>query len=91
METGFAKESIRRRTNIELPGYYRPTKKWDLVVVDKSCLVAAIEFKSQAGPSFGNNINNRAEEAIGSAVDIWRAYKEHLVGSAPLARLSVST
>ena len=38
-------------------------------------LLAGIEFKSQVG-SFGNNYNNRAEEAIGSATDIWAAYRE---------------
>ena len=45
-----------------------------LVVVD-SCLIAAIEFKSQVG-SFGNNYNNRTEEALGSATDLWAAYRE---------------
>jgi hypothetical protein len=39
-------------------------------------LLAAIEFKSQIGPSFGNNFNNRTEEALGSATDIWAAYRE---------------
>ena len=38
-------------------------------------LIAAIEFKSQVG-SFGNNYNNRTEEALGSATDIWAAYRE---------------
>jgi len=38
-------------------------------------LVASIEFKSQVG-SFGNNYNNRTEEAIGSSVDVWAAYRE---------------
>ena len=38
--------------------------------------MAAIEAKSQVGPSFGNNFNNRTEEAIGNAVDIWTAYRE---------------
>jgi hypothetical protein len=80
LNAGFTEESIPRRSNIELPGYYRPTKKWDLVVVDKRHLVAAIELKSQVGPSFGNNVNNRAEEAIGSAVDVWRAYREGTFG-----------
>jgi len=37
--------------------------------------LAGIEFKSQVG-SFGNNYNNRTEEAIGSATDIWAAYRE---------------
>jgi hypothetical protein len=35
-----------------------------------------MEFKSQIGPSFGNNFNNRTEEALGSATDIWAAYRE---------------
>lgn len=51
-------------------------KKWDVVVVDGDVLVAAIELKSQIGPSFGNNFNNRTEEAIGTAQDIWTAYRE---------------
>jgi Restriction endonuclease XhoI len=60
---------------VELPGWYRPEKKWDLLIVDHGQLSAAIEFKSQVG-SFGNNYNNRTEEAIGSATDIWAAYRE---------------
>jgi hypothetical protein len=43
-------------------------------------LVAALEFKSQRGPSFGNNFNNRTEEALGSAVDLWTAYREGAFG-----------
>ncbi len=60
---------------IELPGWYRPEKKWDLLIVSDGKLLAGIEFKSQVG-SFGNNYNNRTEEAIGSAADIWAAYRE---------------
>lgn len=78
--SGLPPESVRRTASIELPGYYRPTKKWDLVVIDQGRLVAALEFKSQVGPSFGNNFNNRTEEAIGSAVDVWRAYEEGTFG-----------
>lgn len=76
-------EDVKTRTALELPGYYRPEKKWDLIVVSKDQLVCAIEFKSQVGPSFGNNANNRAEEAIGSAADIWRACREGRFGSSP--------
>ncbi len=61
---------------VELPGWFRAEKKWDLVVVHNKELVAALEFKSQVGPSFGNNFNNRTEEALGSATDIWAAYRE---------------
>ncbi len=57
---------------ISLPGFYRRTKNWDIVVTYKEILVAAIECKSQVG-SFGNDFNNRTEEAIGNAVDLWRA------------------
>jgi hypothetical protein len=59
----------------ELPGYFRPTKDWDLVAVANGTLVAVVEFKSQVG-SFGNNFNNRTEEAIGNATDLWTAYRE---------------
>jgi len=81
VDAGFDPSSIRRKTGIELPGFYRPAKKWDVVVLEAGLLVAAIEFKSQVGPSFGNNFNNRTEEAIGSAVDVWRAYEAGRFGS----------
>jgi hypothetical protein len=35
------------------------------------------------GPSFGNNFNNRTEEAIGTAVDLWTAYREGAFGENP--------
>jgi len=59
-----------------LPGYYRPEKDWDLVVVYDGRLVATIELKSHVGPSFGNNFNNRVEEALGNATDLNTAYRE---------------
>ena len=61
---------------VELPGWFRAEKKWDLIIVHDDQLLAAMEFKSQIGPSFGNNFNNRTEEALGSATDIWAAYRE---------------
>ena len=57
-----------------LPGYFRPCKEWDVLVVVGTDLVAAVEVKSQVG-SFGNNFNNRVEEALGNAMDFWEAYK----------------
>ena len=42
-----------------LPGFFRPNKSWDLLVVAGGHLLACIEFKSQVG-SFGNNFNNRS-------------------------------
>lgn len=77
---GVPQSSIFTSTDLELPGFYRPNKKWDLLVVDQNQLVAAIELKSQVGPSFGNNFNNRTEEAMGSALDIWTAYQKGVFG-----------
>ena len=59
----------------QLPGYFRPTKSWDIVVIHKKKLIAAIEFKSIAD-SFGKNSNNRNEEALGSGIDIKEAFNE---------------
>lgn len=59
-----------------IPGFYRASKNWDLLIITpKKKLIAAVEFKSQIG-SYGNNFNNRAEESIGSAVDLWTAFRE---------------
>lgn len=74
-ESGLQQAHIYCEKHVEIPGWYRPEKKWDLLIVSDSKLIAGIEFKSQVG-SFGNNYNNRTEEAIGSAVDIWAAYRE---------------
>jgi len=62
--------------NARLPGFYRPAKDWDLLVLVDKTLLATIEVKSQAGPSFGNNFNNRIEEALGNATDFWAAYQQ---------------
>jgi hypothetical protein len=72
---GLPKAHVYCEKKVELPGWYRPEKKWDLLVVADGQFLAGIEFKSQVG-SFGNNYNNRTEEAIGSATDIWAAYRE---------------
>jgi hypothetical protein len=73
---GIPESYIFRKKAVELPGFFRPTKEWDLLVIRERTLIAAIEAKSQVGPSFGNNFNNRTEEAIGSALDLWTAFRE---------------
>lgn len=83
VDAGLDRLHVHTRTALELPGYFRPEKKWDLLVVVDGRLVTAIEFKSQVGPSFGNNFNNRSEEAIGSATDIWTSYRQGLLGTGP--------
>lgn len=76
IEAGIGKEFIFHNKSLELPGFFRPTKEWDLLVVKDDQLILALETKSQVGPSFGNNFNNRTEEAIGSAVDLWTSFRE---------------
>jgi len=83
-QNGLTDASLYHRSRLELPGYFRPTKKWDMLVVHEGHLVAAIEFKSQRGPSFGNNFNNRTEEALGSATDLWTAYRDGAYGEGKL-------
>lgn len=70
----------QKRTVLTLPGFFRPTKLWDMLVIDKGRLIAALEFKSHVGPSFGNNFNNRTEEAIGTSHDLWTAYRDGAFG-----------
>ena len=81
---GLSKAEIyQNRAMLTLPGYFRPTKLWDLLVIYKGELIAAIELKSHVGPSFGNNFNNRTEEALGTAHDLWTAYREEAFGKQP--------
>lgn len=76
---GFQPTEIRFRSGVEVPGFYRPTKQWDLVVIRDDRLCAAVELKSMAG-SYGKNLNNRSEEALGSATDVWAAFKQGTLG-----------
>jgi hypothetical protein len=82
-QAGISENYIFRKKAVELPGFFRPTKEWDLLVVRGRTLIAAIEAKSQVGPSFGNNFNNRTEEAIGSALDLWTAFRERAYLDSP--------
>lgn len=84
-ETVFSGMELQGSSNrcMTLPGFYRPLKDWDLLVIHKSMLVAALEFKSHIGPSFGNNFNNRCEEAIGTATDLLVAFREGAFGDSP--------
>ncbi len=75
-EAGVPEAHIYWQRKKDLPGYYRAEKNWDLIVAAQGELLAVIEFKAQVGPSFGNNFNNRSEEAIGTATDLWAAYRE---------------
>src|SRR5574342_375238 len=83
VDGGIPDATIFRKKNTELPRFFRPMKEWDLLVAVEGHLLASIEFKSQIGPSFGNNYNNRTEEALGSATDLWTAYREGVFSRSP--------
>lgn len=53
ISAGISPSDVFSKRSIDLPGYYRPTKKWDLIIVSENRLLAVIEVKSQVGPSFG--------------------------------------
>jgi hypothetical protein len=72
---GLNNATIFAQTKTEVPGWFRPEKDWDLLVVADGKLIAGVEFKSQVG-SFGNNFNNRTEEALGNATDLWAAFRQ---------------
>lgn len=75
MDAGIPADCIHLKNN-HVPGYYRASKDWDLLIISpKNNLIAAIELKSQVG-SYGNNLNNRTEEALGYSEDFWTAFRE---------------
>lgn len=82
-ESGIPRDHVHiEKKQVVLPGWFRPTKEWDVVAVVDGVLLAVVEFKSQVG-SFGNNFNNRTEEAIGNATDILTAYREGAFKDSP--------
>lgn len=84
VKNGLPANSLQIGGNLtNLPGFFRATKKWDLIVVHDNELIAAFEFKSHVGPSFGNNFNNRMEEVVGSSLDLWNAAREGVFGETP--------
>src|SRR3989339_861601 len=83
LEAGIPKANIYSNHSLQLPGFFRPTKEWDLLVVKNGQRLLALEAKSQVGPSFGNNFNNRTEEAMGSALDLWTAFRERAYLDSP--------
>ena len=83
---GLPPEAVHvRKSQVILPGFFRATKNWDILVVHEERLLGVFEFKSQVG-SFGNNLNNRAEEVIGSAADLWVAHHHGAYGEPSRSR-----
>lgn len=68
------------RGKLSIPGWFRRDKQWDVLAYGKKGLIAAIELKSILS-SYGNNTNNRIEEALGSGIDSAYASKYGLYSS----------
>lgn len=79
VSVGYSPEGVYYENGcLTLPGWFRPTKVWDLAAFDGEDLLAVIELKS-INSSFGNNCNNRVEESLGSAVDAALAIEHGLI------------
>lgn len=61
------------RKDITVGGYFRPAKQWDVVAWEGETPRIVVEIKTQAD-SYGNNENNRYEEALGNALDLRAKY-----------------
>jgi hypothetical protein len=59
-----------------LPGFFRPTIAWDLIVVQDQRLIVAIKAKAQVGTFLGDDLNSHTEEALGHSLDFWAAYRQ---------------
>lgn len=81
IDLGIAPKNIKtQKKDLSLPGWFRRDKAWDLLAYSEDSLAAAIELKSITD-SFGNNTNNRIEEAVGSAEDFRVAKQKGLLGA----------
>lgn len=69
---------VKRRP---VPGYFRRDKSWDIVVTVHDRVLAIIELKSIVGENPGQNFNNRTDEALGQAMDIWKAVERGIIDS----------
>ena len=65
--------------NTTLPGYFRPSKKWDITAFEGGALVAAIELRNVVCV-LGDSVDSTAEDALGSAADVDYAMRGHLLG-----------
>jgi hypothetical protein len=64
-----------------VPGYFRRDKSWDIVVTVADRVLAIIELKSITGDNPGQNFNNRTDEALGQAIDVWKAVEREIIVS----------
>ncbi len=66
---------------LPIPGYFRRDKSWDIVVTVQGRVLGIIELKSITGTKPGQNFNNRTDEALGQAIDVWKAVERGIIDS----------
>ena len=63
------------------PGYYRPEKQWDLIVVVDGKLLVAVRAEVASWAKFRQQLNNRAGKRRSAMPrDIWTADRQGLLG-----------
>jgi len=75
-ENGLDEASIYLRSDREIPGFFRPTKEWDMLVVHEGRTMAAVEFTSYRVPPLASDTNTCIEETVGMAADVWTVLGE---------------
>ncbi len=55
---------VHTRHELELPGFFMPTRKWDMVVMHEGRLVAALGIKARTAQASENGLVAMTEEAI---------------------------
>jgi hypothetical protein len=80
-------EIHQNRSMLTLPGYFRPTKLWDLLVIYKGELIAAIELKSQVGPHLATILTTEQRKPLELLMIYGRPFAKRLSASnrAPLS------
>ena len=66
---GVPAAAIHTKSSLELPGYFRPEKKWDLLVVQEGQLLCAIEHEARPvlatrGKALAHQIFHRAMKGL---------------------------
>jgi hypothetical protein len=77
--SGARPENIRRGSQAVLPGLFRPSRQWDLLINRDDQVVCAYKFACQTGPASEDSLARTTEEAIAGAHDLWGAYRESAI------------
>jgi len=80
IDNGLDDRFIVTTGRLSLPGFFRPTQRWDMLVLRGGLLVAALAFKALRGPSLDDDLRDCTEEALGSALDFWASYRSNAFG-----------